>query len=367
MSSTSPATSFLSVGRDLVVMQLRQQLLFALAIAASLIVVLFTFVREIDQNDDGGGATSGLFPKGHVNSDPDFVAGSNPSLATLSIIVTGASMTPTFNSVELRSTSTRSSPPLVSTTASVARATNTRQPENLLIITSVIKAEPGKLANGFPRSRFDHIERFMQTLRSIKTAIQNLPNPYIVIVEGSLNPLSAYLKSQLREAGANLVYDVRNKTYVNSTRKFLAETSVIVDFLESADFAKLRHEHNFATISKLSGRYWLVLGTYNYSRLTEHGKLSVSCKGDGSKPDEWLHTSYYIMPFRLVDLYLKDLKEGILLNETVRDGVDHALEMVQFRMFLQAREFQCYQEKKDRIGLSGDIATFDFATQNRIR
>lgn len=284
----------------------------------------------------------------------------------------------TTSTTETTTTATTSSPAAVASSAEAAPSpasspappppapSDGRKPENLVIITSVIKTQPGNLANGATRSRFDHIERFQQTINSIKTVRECNPNPFIVIVEASLDPISDYLKSQLKEAGADLVYDVRNKSQVNNPKKFVAEPSLIVDFLESPDYTKLEKEHNFVTISKLSGRYWLLKDIHNYTRLTEHGKLSASCKGDGSAPDTWLHTSYYILPFRLKDLYVKDMKEGILENFALQEGGDRELERNQFRMFLKAGEVHCFDElKKDYIGLSGHIATIGYTTVNR--
>jgi len=57
---------------------------------------------------------------------------------------------------------------------------------NLVLVTSAINTSTNPLSYTNTRSAFTHEERFKQSLITIESIKQYIPNPYIVFIEGTI-------------------------------------------------------------------------------------------------------------------------------------------------------------------------------------
>lgn len=119
---------------------------------------------------------------------------------------------------------------------------------NIVIVTSVINAE---------QSFFSNEERLNQLVnKTIPSILDKIPNPYIVLLEGSIltdNQLLILNKLKINEIHYY-------KTY--NCEKSLGEVILISSFLTSESFYKIENKIN--NLIKISGRYYL-LDEFNFN------------------------------------------------------------------------------------------------------
>lgn len=113
---------------------------------------------------------------------------------------------------------------------------------NIIIVTSVIIPI-------MDNTIFSKKERITQTIDTLLSIKNKIPNNYIIIVEGST--IDQYEFKNIFESYSNYIYfcDVSN------LRKTQGEITLLYQYFNSEHFKSF--EKNINTISKLSGRYYL--------------------------------------------------------------------------------------------------------------
>lgn len=172
---------------------------------------------------------------------------------------------------------------------------------HLIAITSVV--DPVAAPNIFSPG-----ERFDQLLKSIQSVVSKIPDPIIVVIEGS-----AYTHEQRRavlHAGAHHIF------HTNTHNKHVGEALSLHAFFTSSVFGQLFDKYHFQTINKLSGRYFL-LDNFVFS----HDGETCICKVDHADTSYsghgFLYTRFYSIPVKYVDQYVAGLArccQEILIN-----------------------------------------------------
>lgn len=151
--------------------------------------------------------------------------------------------------------------------------------------------------------------RFMQTLHTIDSVFQNIPNASIFIIECSVRPLEPYMKSILEGYNVTLIEMLENdrvhevleqsKEFNNGIGfiKNLTEIHVINHVLNSHDFSE------FDRICKVSGRY--ILGpTFNWSLNKENSfTTSVNYYSPRYKDMFAKQCTYWSLPYNNLEEY----------------------------------------------------------------
>lgn len=176
---------------------------------------------------------------------------------------------------------------------------------NLVIVTSVIHTLNDNLGT-VKRSLFTSEQRLSHTLKTIQSIKKHIPNPYIVIIEGS-NITEDEIQS-LKNAGCDKIHfaSENTKKLVNGKSKSLAEINLILEFLES--FENL---DNFDTFSKISGRYYLT-DNFKWDKYPLDRPL-VKCR-----TNDYCDTRYYRVPIKNMNLFKQHLKDALANDEIMK-------------------------------------------------
>lgn len=169
---------------------------------------------------------------------------------------------------------------------------------NLVLVTSVIRS---------PKESFHITEetRLEQTIKTIATIKEKIPNPYIVLIEGG--PVNDKDKNLLVSAGVNdyRFYDVSQ--YSRSG----GELKMLCNFFFSDRFKELRN--SITSVSKISGRYFL-----NDKFVWKEGNIikkdDVSWSGKGA-----CSTRFYKITSNQIDHFCNSLKR---LDESIKNVID---------------------------------------------
>lgn len=217
---------------------------------------------------------------------------------------------------------------------------------NLVIITSVVHTSSKPLSYA-QRSALSHEERFQQTLESIASVAKRVPNPYIVLVEGSA--LEPSERDALLSAGCNEIIDCSKdlREHINGIHKSPAEARMLLYALERIDPGR------FATISKLSGRYYLTDG-FSWHRHPLR-KALYQCE----RPDR-CNTRYYRIPSYYFGVY-KETLEGALADEAFLTGGSDIEGYNIFRGFPLQRRLMMGVEK---LGVKGYVAPWKMVVED---
>ena len=190
------------------------------------------------------------------------------------------------------------------------------------IITSVINTNNSIGWSYTPnRSTYTPNERFRDTLKSIKTIREKVPNSKIVLLEGK--PLDIEMEQEiikLTDIYINFKDDVWVLEAIDSQKKGLGEVRKLI---RGIDQLQLRGELNDVNrIFKLSGRYWL----NEQFNLDKYSTEEMTFKNY----DHMVTTVIYSIPLCKLDNYI------ILLNmcNTERDRSDIGIEVL-FKRILQ--------------------------------
>jgi hypothetical protein len=197
------------------------------------------------------------------------------------------------------------------------------------------------------RSTFTHEERFLQTLNTIKSVKEHIPNVTIILIEGS--ELTDNETQRIYKTGCDFIYDehISLSEVINSDNKSLGETCMLLDFLHSDLFQKNKNKYN--TFSKISGRYHL---TDNFD-FNKHDMNKVVCQ---CRSDNFCNTRYYRIPMKDIDIYINSLEkfkvDPRLLNYTI-DIENYNI----FKDFSLNKTDITYLP--DRLGISGTTAPWN--------
>lgn len=214
------------------------------------------------------------------------------------------------------------------------------QKSNLVFITSVIHTHPSKLSYGV-RSKYTHKQRYQQTIRTIETIQQHVPNSYIVLIEGS--HLSEREDAEFKKAGVHqIIYcaDALAK-YINGPHKSVAEINMLLFAIKQMNLSK------FETISKISGRYYLTdhFDWYKYSNT----KALFQCE---TPPSTRCNTRYYRIPAKYYEQYVNIL-ERALQDPKVMDGTK---DIETYNIFTEFQDAEKIIQGESVIGVKGYIA-----------
>ena len=112
--------------------------------------------------------------------------------------------------------------------------------QNLVLITSVIRN---------PKKSFylSEEQRLEQTIKSVTTAKERIPNPYLIVLEGG--PRVENDEKLLKEAGANEVIYFDVSSYLKDN----GEIQMLKSFFKLERLNEFKEK--YSTLSKMSGRW----------------------------------------------------------------------------------------------------------------
>ena len=217
---------------------------------------------------------------------------------------------------------------------------------NLVIITSVIHTSSKPLSYA-QRSAITHEERFAQTLKSIRSILSYIPNPYIVLVEGS--KLSEEEYRALKEEGCNKILDCSTELseHINGKHKSPAEARMLL-------FALDRIEPScFSTISKLSGRYYLTK-RYSWHRYPLW-KVLYQCERENR-----CNTRYYRIPSDYFAIYKKTLEDALRDEEFYTGRKD----IEDYNIFKDFPSHSRLMQGVQKLGVEGYVAPWNMIVED---
>lgn len=184
------------------------------------------------------------------------------------------------------------------------------------IITSVFEPINAPLTYSPIRSVFNRTERFNQTIDSIKSVKQHLPNAYIVLVEGCGVALTEDEKKQLNVNYIHEILDENVLIDIRSPYKSRAETSMLLDYMRSSHFKSIKSI--IRRLFKLSGRYCLK-PEFNEKQF-EMNKITLLNKDQHSLNGTC--TVLYSIPYEHIEYYYKRLE---LIYPNIHDSMEYIL------------------------------------------
>jgi hypothetical protein len=177
--------------------------------------------------------------------------------------------------------------------------------------------------------------------------MSHIPNPYIVLVEGSKLSKDEYVS--LKKGGCNEIIDCSTELseYINGKHKSPAEAKMLLFALDRVD------PRNFATISKLSGRYYLT-NRYSWHRYPLC-KVLYQCENANR-----CNTRYYRIPAEYFDIYKQTLEDALKDEEFYTGRKDIEAYNI-FKAFpSQVRLMQGHQ----KMGVEGYIAPWNMIVED---
>lgn len=214
------------------------------------------------------------------------------------------------------------------------------QKPNLVFITSVIHTHPSNLSYGV-RSKYTHNQRYEQSIHTIESIKKHVPNPFIVLIEGS--HLTESEKSGFKRAGAHKIIYCADElaTYINGPHKSLAEIHMLLFAIKQIDLSR------FETISKISGRYYLS-DNFDWYRFSNN-KALFQCE---TPPSTKCNTRYYRIPQKYYNKYTK------ILEKALRDPkvIDGTKDIETYNIFTDFQDSDKIIKGESIMGVKGYIA-----------
>jgi hypothetical protein len=164
---------------------------------------------------------------------------------------------------------------------------------HLFVVTSIIFIDRNKTV-------FSPQERYTQTLETIKSIREKVPNSLIIIVESSPSNSPEITFPNVD------VYKVSNPDYILQLPQSSGEAAMLLDFFESEKFKKIISENKIDYIHKLSGRYTLS-GMFSLLNLHEDKPTFVKMYTGyaDSKDGGECNTTLYNFPLKCLE-FIKD-------------------------------------------------------------
>ena len=176
--------------------------------------------------------------------------------------------------------------------------------KNITIITSIIDTPNLPLSTSESRSAFDKTTRFEQTIKTISSIKQHIPNNKIILIECS-NLSDTEKEYFLNNVDYILnIYDAENKELKNrifSESKSMGEGTMTIFGLNYI----INNNIEFDFLYKISGRYWLK-DNFNFYAFNNN-KTSVVERIDKCA---WLHTVIYKLSKELSYKWLEYLNNS---------------------------------------------------------
>lgn len=189
---------------------------------------------------------------------------------------------------------------------------------NLVLVTSAINTSTNPLSYTNTRSAFTHEERFKQSLITIESIKQYIPNPYIVFIEGTI------INDEYKNTIINSV-NYLHKAYedpsvlaeVNGLYKGYAENKKILSYLNSDNF--ITNKHLFTSLTKISGRYY-INNNFTFSIYDNSVTGNIRFDNNAHHSGIWMSTLFYSFHSKLIDKYVNVVNSADSDNE-FKDGV----------------------------------------------
>ena len=167
-----------------------------------------------------------------------------------------------------------------------------------VLVTSAICTVHEPLDYTTTRSAFTHEQRFEQSLQTIQTLRDFIPNAYIVFLESTKIP--EYMEQTISQMvgyyfDASVLDWVTH--YVNGPYKSMGEIATILAYLQCPHFQD--HRHMFESLSKISGRYKLEHG-FQFQVVPDHILAKVEFNPQYHDV-EYMSTMFYTVPQCLFD------------------------------------------------------------------
>ena len=180
---------------------------------------------------------------------------------------------------------------------------------NMVVISSAIHTSSNPLSYSATRSVFTHQQRFEQSVGTVNSVREHIPNAFIVFIEGTkLDPEYKQILSGI----VNYLYEAyENDTVrerVGGPFKGLGEVATMLSYFESPHFRMMRSSGSLHSISKISGRYSInrdfrfempndqsILATIKYNNKDHHSHV-------------WMSTMFFTVPQAQFDNFIEALK-----------------------------------------------------------
>lgn len=179
---------------------------------------------------------------------------------------------------------------------------------NLVVITSVI--------HNYHPSIYSAQERLEQLInQTIKSIKEKIPNPYIVVLEGS------HLSEEQKNVLKNSKIDGLFYFDVNGYTKSGGELLLLLNYFESPFYQKLKNEFCIQTINKFSGRYYFTQ-EHNFDDYLIDDFVFKKIDSTYWSNQGIYETRYYRFPFSYEKIYINKLKE--ILNKSLYIDIEHS-------------------------------------------
>ncbi len=215
---------------------------------------------------------------------------------------------------------------------------------NLVAICSAIVTNNQPLAYTPIRSHFTHQQRFEQTLETIESIKRKIPDPYIVLVEGTELPSDMFNELNTRVNYIHQIHIIPEVyQHINGPHKGVGEATSLLSYLQSQHYKE--HEVLFNTISKISGRYF-ILPSFDW--ITYDNKVICNIKYDNPHHHSHIHmsTMFYTIGNKIKEAFIESL-DMCCKHSELHNGV--ALELVLPNCMI-SKNIQFYQKHQMNVG-----------------
>jgi hypothetical protein len=178
--------------------------------------------------------------------------------------------------------------------------------KNIVLITSKIIISSNKFSYCKSRSIYTNEERLNQTIHTIKSIRQYIPNSYIVLVDNSVFNESVYrYLSNITDYFINITQNTRLNYFTDiCIYKALAEISHQLCFYEH--FIKKININKIKNLFKISGRYF-INETFNYLVYDNNYNIFKTNKKVKDR-GEYCYTSFYKLNKTIIPHYFNSLR-----------------------------------------------------------
>jgi hypothetical protein len=186
-------------------------------------------------------------------------------------------------------------------------------------------------------------ERFKQTLNTVASVKERIPNPYIVLIEGS--ELMEAEETELYQAGCDEVFhsSLSIREAIIGPNKSVGEVKMILDYVQT-----IQDPNRFETFSKISGRYYL---TDNFS----WDRYSIETPLYACDNPEYCQTRFYRFHIKDLAEYTRTLSNSLLNPQFVSGEID----IETYNIFLPfQKDTRIIKGEEGVLGVRGYLAPF---------
>jgi hypothetical protein len=184
--------------------------------------------------------------------------------------------------------------------------------KNLVLITSKIIVSESPLIYIDKRSSYTREERFQQTIETIKSIRQYIPNSYIVIVDNSeLNTREIVQLKNIVDKFINITFDELLNNYTDNSPykgygELMQQVTFYNEFLKFVDTTKINY------FFKISGRY-LINEEFDFKIYDNDGNIFK--KNEQITNRNYYYTSFYKIDKNYLHKYFNNLYKIIIDSE----------------------------------------------------